>query len=262
VSFVLVLVALSLAGAFVSGLVGVGGAIVMIPLLLYAPPLVGVGRLDVKTVAAVTMVQVFVASVSAVLVHRRRRAVRPDLAVMGGAAMACASFTGAVVSRFMDDRVLLTIFGLMTLAALALLFVPAEMVGQPIFADRIEFNRPKAVLVCAGVGLVAGLVGAGGAFLLVPLLMVVVRIPIRITIGSSLAITALAATAGVLGKVATGQVPLTPAVAVVAGAVPGAQFGAVVSRRLSSAGLRRVLLAIILASAVRVWWDLLVPSVE
>ncbi|TMQ20080.1 MAG: sulfite exporter TauE/SafE family protein, partial [Candidatus Rokuibacteriota bacterium] len=37
--FLLVLVALSLGGAFVSGLVGVGGAVVMIPLLLYVPPL-------------------------------------------------------------------------------------------------------------------------------------------------------------------------------------------------------------------------------
>ena len=42
-------------GAFASGLVGVGGAIVMIPLLLYVPPLLGVGSLDIKLVAGVTM---------------------------------------------------------------------------------------------------------------------------------------------------------------------------------------------------------------
>lgn len=256
-TFLLVLVALSLIGAFVSGLVGVGGAIVMIPLLLYVPPLFGVGGLDVKTVAAVTMVQVFVAAVSGVVVHRRRRAVRPDLAVLGGVAMAAGSLTGAVASKYADDRALLVVFGAMTLAALALLFVPTEIVGQPLFAERVEFNRPKALTVCAGVGLVAGLVGAGGAFLLVPLLMVVVRIPIRVSIGSSLAITALAATAGVAGKVVTGQVPLAPTFAVVLGAVPGAQIGAVVSRRLTGAGLRRVLFVVILGSALRVWWDLL-----
>jgi uncharacterized protein len=85
----------------------------------------------------------------------------------------------------------------------------------------------------------------------------VVRIPIRVSIGSSLAITALAATAGVAGKVVTGQVPLAPTFAVVLGAVPGAQIGAVVSRRLTGAGLRRVLFVVILGSALRVWWDLL-----
>jgi hypothetical protein len=60
--FLFVLLVLSFGGALVSGLVGVGGAIVMLPLLLYGPPVLGVGRLDVKTVAAVTMVQVFVAA--------------------------------------------------------------------------------------------------------------------------------------------------------------------------------------------------------
>src|SRR6185436_3871777 len=116
---------------------------------------------------------------------------------------------------------------------------------------------PKALLVCAAVGLAAGLVGAGGAFLLVPLLMVVVGLPIRVTIGSSLAITALAATAGVIGKVVTEQVPLFPSLAVVLGAMPGARFGAMTSRRLTGLGLKRVLFIVILASAVRVWWDLL-----
>ena len=259
-SVLLTLVGLSLAGAFVSGLVGIGGAIVMIPLLLYVPPLLGVGRLDVKTVSAVTMVQVFVAALSGVVAHHRRGAVRRDLVWVGGMAMAVGSLTGAVLSRYTDDRTLLLVFGLMTLAALALLFVPTETVGQPIFADRVEFNRPKAIVVCAGVGLVAGLVGAGGAFLLVPLLMVVVGLPIRVTIGSSLAITALAATAGVAGKVVTGQVPVDPTLAVVLGAVPGAQLGAMVSRRLSGPGLRRVLIAVTLVSAVRVWWDLLGPG--
>ena len=71
-----------------AGLLGVGGAIVMIPLLLYVPPLLGVGRLDVKTVAAITMVEVFVAAASGVVAHGRRRAVNPRLAWVGGLTMA------------------------------------------------------------------------------------------------------------------------------------------------------------------------------
>src|SRR5262245_44225908 len=229
----------------------------MIPLLLYVPPLLDVGRLDVKTVTAVTMVQVFVAALSGVVAHGRRRAVRRDLAAIGGLAMASGSLTGAILSLFVDDRTLLVVFGLMTLGALALLFVPTETAGQPIFADRVEFNRPRAVRVCGGVVPAAGLVGAGGAFLLVPLLMVVVGLPIRVTIGSSLAITALAATAGVAGKIVTGQVPLMPTLAVVLGAVPGAQLGATLSRRMSPVALKRVLFIVVMGSAARVWWDLL-----
>jgi hypothetical protein len=256
-AFLSVLAALSFSGAFVAGIIGVGGAIVMIPLLLYAPPLFGVGRLDVKTVAAVTMVQVFVATVSGFIAHRRGQAVRRYLAVLGGLVTAAGSLAGAIGSKYVDDRFILLVFGLMTVSALALLVVPTDAIDHPMLVDRVQFSWSRALIVCLAVGAAAGLVGAGGAFLLVPLLMVVVGLPIRITIGSSLAITALAATAGVAGKVATGQVPLAPSLAVVLGAVPGAQLGAALSRRLSPAGLKRVLFIVIMGSAARVWWDLL-----
>lgn len=107
------------------------------------------------------------------------------------------------------------------------------------------------------VGVAAGLVGAGGAFLLVPLLLVVVRVPIRVSIGSSLAITAVAASAGFVGKLITGQIPFGPAAAVALGALPAAQLGAAVSRRLDATQLRIILLIMVVATGARVWWDVL-----
>ena len=260
-AFAATLVGLGLGGAFVAGLLGVGGAIVMIPLLLYVPPLLDVGQLSMKAVAGVTMVQVLFAATSGMIAHRRHKAVDGRLACVGGLAMATGSLLGALASYYVYDRVLLTVFALMVTVAGALMIVPPEALASPMpVGEPRRFSRRRAGTVCGGVGLSAGLVGAGGAFLLVPLLVVVVGVPIRVTIGSSLAITALAATAGVIGKLVTAQVPLFPTAAVVLGAVPGAQLGALVSRRLSGAGLRRVLFLITLVSAVRVWWDLLVPG--
>ena len=230
----------------------------MIPILLYGPPLLGVGHLDVKTVAAVTMVQVFAAAMSGMLVHRRHRSVNPRLAWSGGLAMAAGSLSGALASKLASDFVLLLVFAVMVTAAVGLLFVPTTGDIDVVLArQREDYSRPLTALIGAGVGLAAGLVGAGGAFLLAPLLLVVVGVPVRVTIGSSLAITAIAATAGMAGKLATGQVPLWPALAVVAGAVPGAHAGALVSRRLSEAVLRRALGAIVTLTMLRVWWDVL-----
>jgi uncharacterized membrane protein YfcA len=245
--FLATLAVLGLTGAFVAGLLGVGGAIVMIPLLLYGPPLLGVGALDLRAVTGVTMAQVFAAAVSGVLAHRRARAVHVELGLIGGVAMAAGSLVGAVASRWTPEPVLLLVFALMTTLALALMLVPTETVGQPIFAEHVTFNRPLA----------AGLIGAGGAFLLVPMLLVVVGIPIRVTIGSSLAITAVSALTGFAGKLATGQVPWLPAVMVVLGAVPGAQLGAWLSRRLSGRRLKQTLFVVVLLTSIRVWWDLL-----
>jgi uncharacterized membrane protein YfcA len=254
--FAVTLGSLGLLGAFVSGLLGVGGAIVMIPLLLYVPPLVGVGRLDMKSVAGITMVQVFVAAASGVLGHRRARAVHGELAWVGGLAMAAGSLAGAVASKYVHDYILLIVFALMATFAALMMVRPLDTAGQPIFAEHVRVDRPKTAIVAGAVGLAAGLVGAGGAFLLVPLMLFVVGIPIRVTIGSSLAIVAVAATAGVAGKLATGQIAWLPASVVALGAVPGAQLGAVVSRRLPGARLKHALSAVTIASAARVWWDI------
>src|SRR4030095_13576198 len=103
----------------------------------------------------------------------------------------------------------------------------------------------------------AGVVGAGGGFLLVPLLLVIADIPIRVTIGSSLAIAALAAISGFTGKLVTGQIPLAPTLAVVAGGASGGRFGAAMSRRLPPLGLRVALFAFVTLTAITVWADLL-----
>ncbi|MGH7388163.1 MAG: sulfite exporter TauE/SafE family protein [Candidatus Rokuibacteriota bacterium] len=249
------LAALGVAGAFVAGLLGVGGAIVMIPLLLYVPPLVGVGALDVKAVSAITMAQVFVASLAGMLAHRRHQAVNAELAWVGGAAMGAASFVGAMASKWMHDRWLLIVLALMATGAALLMLAPVEALEPAPDAAPRRFSRARIVAVTVGVGLAAGLVGAGGAFLLVPLLLVVVGVPIRTAIGSSLAIMALASTAGLAGKVLTGQLPVWATLAVVLGVVPGARLGAAVSRRLRPGQLRLVLAVVVLATALRVWWD-------
>ncbi len=257
-AFAATLVGLGLGGAFVSGLLGVGGAIVMIPLLLYVPPLLDVGRLSMKAVAGVTMVQVLVAATSGMIAHRRHQAVNAELAWVGGVAMASGSLLGALGSYYVSDRWLLLVFALMVTVAGALMLVPIDALAPPPpVGDPQRFSRPRTATVCAGVGLGAGLVGAGGAFLLVPLLLVVVGVPIRVTIGSSLAITAVSGLTGVVGKLATGQIPYESALIVALGAVPGAQLGAAVSRRLSGDRLKLALGLIIVVTAVRVWWDVL-----
>src|SRR5205823_7032340 len=71
VGFAVTLFALGFIGAFVSGLVGVGGALVMVPLLFYVPPLLGVGSLDIKHVSGVTMAQVLAAALVGAFAHGR-----------------------------------------------------------------------------------------------------------------------------------------------------------------------------------------------
>ena len=117
---------------------------------------------------------------------------------------------------------------------------------------------PAAAAACrASSASPPGLVGAGGAFLLVPVLIGILGVPVRVSIGTSLAITAISATMGFIGKLATGQVPLGPALAVVIGSLSGAPIGARVSRRAPVGALRAVLAILIGLVTIRVWVDVL-----
>ncbi len=257
--FLFVLTGLGFVGAFVAGLLGVGGAILMIPLLLYVPPWLGFPALDMKVAAAISMVQVFFAALSGAIAHGRRGAVHHGLTVTVGVLTALGSLAGGVASRWCSSHVLLAIFGVMASLGAALMWAtPREPDGRELTTTTLSFRRSRAMLVGGGVGLGAGLVGAGGAFLLVPLLITVVGVPTRITIGTSLAITLWTATAGVVGKFVTGQVPFALATALVLGAVPGAQAGERVSRRFAVRGLKGILVVVTTAVALKIWTDVLV----
>ena len=257
VAFLGTLAGLGLVGAFLSGLVGVGGAVVMIPLVYYVPPWLGVGILDIKAVSGVTMAQVVAATAVGVAVHRGAGMVHRPLAVVAGPSMAAASLAGAVASRYVSGRTLLAVFGVMGAFALLLVFLPPP--GDPVgpLGGAMAFDRWAAIVYPATIGLMSGLVGAGGAFLLVPVLVGMMRIPLRLSIGTSLAIAGVAALAGFVGKLLTGQVPLWPTVAVAGGSVVGALIGARLSHRAPTRLLRAVLGGLIALVTLRVWADVL-----
>lgn len=247
------LVLLGLAGGFFSGLLGLGGSILMVPLLLFVPPALGFSAFDMKQVAAISMVQVFFASLSAVLVHRQNNAVSKPLVVTMGAASAVATLAGAWASAYASAKLLLLLFAGISTAAALLMFIPRREVESDLPADQVPFNRTAAVLIALAVGTIGGLIGAPGAFIYVPLLIYVLGIPTRVTLGSTLAIVLLGALSGVIGKVATGQVPYLPAAALVLGSVPGARFGGHVSKRVNARYLRWMVTAIVVGSTVKIW---------
>jgi uncharacterized membrane protein YfcA len=247
---------LGFVGAFIAGLVGVGGAIVMIPLLLYVPPLLGFEALAMHTIAGITMVQVAVAGAAGMLAHRRARQVAADVVLTLGLSVMLAAFGGAVFSRFVSARLLTVVFAMLATVAAGML-----VAGGPRIASRepgeLHLNRPLAVFSGLMIGLLVGMVGAGGGFLLVPVMLLVLHIPLRIAVGTSLAIVALGGLSGSIGKALTGQVDWLLSLALVVGALPGGHFGAATSRFLSVRFLVVLLGLLIGLVTIRLWWDVL-----
>lgn len=255
--FLLILFLLGLGGGFLSGLLGLGGAIFMIPLLLYVPPLLGVGQLDMKEVAAVSMVQVLAASLSGLIVHRKNRFVSSSLLFTMGLSNAFGNLAGSILSKYTRSAFLLAIFATMAIIAAIVMFIPKREQGGAVAPEEITYNKPLAAAVSLAIGSFGGMVGAPGAFIYIPVMIYLLDIPTRIVIGSTLGIVFFGAITGTVGKVATGQVIWPYAIALVVGTIPGAQFGGRVSKRVNTQYLRLAIAFIIAVTGLRMWYDVL-----
>ncbi len=252
-SFLLTLALLGVGGGFFSGLLGLGGAIIMIPLLLYIPPLIGIGHLDMKQVSAVSMIQVLAASVSGLVVHYKNKFVSKSLLLYIGVFGAAGNLAGAVYSKHVRSDFLLAVFATLALAAAIVMFIPKREQGGDMPPDGIKYNKPLAAAVSLVIGCFAGMVGAGGAFMYIPVMIYLLNIPTRITIGSMLGIVLMSAVMGTVGKVSTGQVIWPYAIALVAGAIPGAQIGGRVSKKVDVKKLRYAIAVIVVLTAIKMW---------
>lgn len=237
----------------VSGMLGLGGAVLLIPAYLYIPQMFGMTPMDVRSISGVTTVQVFAASMLGALLHGKKGMVDRQLVLIMGIPIAVASLTGAVLSAYVPGNVILGVFAAMAILGAILMILRKEAEN----VDSYRYSKPGAAGIATGVGLFGGMVGAPGAFLLSPLMMTVLRIPTRVTIGSTLGIVLLSAFAAGVGKVGTGQVPFLPAVAAVLGSLPGVALGALFSHRIQNRTLRWALAVLIGVVGVRMWYQVL-----
>lgn len=256
----LVITCLGFLAALLSGLVGIGGAVLVIPLLLYLPPLFGAVELNMKIVTGISTVHVLSASLIGALLHNKRGFTSKNLVLIMGFGILLGSFIGAEFSKFMEATTLKVIFAnLLTIAFLMTVFSsPAEMDSSNVTTENtVVFNKVLAFLLSFATGLPAGMLGAGGAFILIPLMLSILKIPVRIAIGSSLPIVLLSAIAGFIGKASTGQIPFQGAVAIMFGAFLGSLIGAISSGYVSATSLRTILSFIICLVAIQMWSELL-----
>lgn len=191
-----------------SGLLGVGGGFILVPLL----SAVGV---PLHAIVSATLVYILGTSIAGALRHLRQGTAdwRLGVPLMAGAATTAA--VGSFASVSLPDRFLELLFVAITFAALLLFNVerapaPAERGAEPCRFALVRaqvagghqyvyvVHLPGAALVGAGIGLITGILGIGGGFLMVPMLVALLRIPLPIAIGTSLLSILAAALTGIV----------------------------------------------------------------
>ena len=255
ITYIAVIFALGFIGSFISGMLGVGGSIIKYPMLLYIPPLFGLVVFSAHEVSGISAVQVLFASLAGVWAYRKSGLLNKDLIIYMGVSILIGSFIGSYGSGFLSENAVNIVYGLLAVIAAVMMFIPRKKVDELII---ITFNKSLASILALIVGIGSGIVGAAGGFLLVPIMLNVLKIPTRVTIATSLAITFLSSIGGSVGKILTGQVDYWPAFLMIIASIIAAPFGAKVGRKMNVKVLQWLLAIMIGATAIKIWYDILI----
>ncbi|CAM4193040.1 membrane protein [Bacillus manliponensis] len=252
-SFIILLFIIGFIGSFISGMVGIGGAIINYPMILYIPALFGFASYTAHEVSGITAVQVFFATLAGVWAYRKSGYIEKILVLYMGVSILSGSFAGSLSSTLLNENEVNAVYGVIATIAAIMMFVPKK----ETLTKELTYNKWVASVLAFIVGFASGIVGAGGAFLLVPIMLVVLKLPVRVTIATSLTVTFISSIGITIGKVTAGQVLFGPSIIVALASILASPLGARVGKKMSQSLLRWILALLIVATSIKIWIDML-----
>jgi uncharacterized membrane protein YfcA len=243
---------ISLLAGFVSGLLGLGGAVVLIPLLLTLPSILGVGQIPILIITGLSAIQVLTSTSVGFLTHRHHHFIHYPSLFYIGLPLSVFSFVGAYSSKFINPSILLMIFALLLIISLFLLLKIRYPNDKNISLKKINHPPVQAGITGGLIGFASGAVGLGGGVILNPFMAGYLKLPFKIAIGTGSGIIIMGSCFSALGKIITFQVDYNLLLPVLFGSIISAWFGAQLAKMLPPAIIKRIFVLIIFASLFQV----------
>lgn len=261
---IVALLALGAASGLLAGLFGIGGGIVMVPLMTTLLITAGVDPAVIMKVAiATSLTTILFTSAASVRAHHRHGAVRWDVFRMMSPGIVVGAFGGAQLAAAMRGRWLALLFALFVVAT-----ATQVLLHRPRKPEGGDTRRvPARSLLLSGgiaVGGLSALLGGGGGFATVPFLLRI-GVPLRETVATSSACGLPIAVAGAFGYMVAGWntplpgpslgfVYLPAALLMAMTSVLTAPLGAKMSHAMPPALLRNTFAALLYGLAMMMLW--------
>lgn len=237
-------------GGTISGLIGIGGGVIMVPILLY------IMNVETKAATALSMIQVSFASISGTIFHYFHKTIKINYAIYFGLSSMPFSFLGSYLTKYIDDIVIKIVY-IVAAIAILVLFLIRYGDGQE---ECIFYKKRLFIIIPIGAvaGFIGGLLGLGGGFLFVPILVCFFDFPLKIAVGTSLFAVFFNSIPGVIGKLISVKFNIYLALVLGIGAVGGSRLGTYLNRKLNHKIIRILFIIILVIVIIRVLIDLLI----
>ncbi len=249
VTIALALIIGSLTG-FLSGFLGVGGGFILVPLLIF---------IDVPTHYAIgsSLAYIVFIGISGAVQHYRQKDCDTKAALPMIVAGIVTAQLGSYTTGYVNASLLQAILAVVLVGASIIMIVTRNRKGSELDeAASCPRNIPLATAIGLVVGFVSGLLGVGGGFILIPMLTLLLKMPIRTAVGTSLLAVAGFAASGALGHYMMDHVDPYLVVLLVLGGVVSSPLGAMATERLSPKHLGEIFVLVLLLFAIK----LLIPG--
>jgi uncharacterized membrane protein YfcA len=252
----LILLTTGLAIGFLSGLLGIGGGIIMTPVQywIYTSAFGMSPDLAIKIAFATSLAAILPTAASGVLRHQRLGGIYWRAAIFMGIFTSIGSFIGATLASHIPGSTLKIIFGFVTLGvAVRMITLKVSEVDRPV-----KDNLWLWLGLAFPIGIITGLLGIGGGIFVVPLLVLVLGFRFKHAAGTSLAMMLFTSVGGIIGYIFNGinahNLPdftigyiYWPAwIALTVGSLGMVQWGAHVAHKASERVLNAILVTLLI----------------
>lgn len=208
-----------------------------------------------------SLLGVTLTSAGSFLVHSRAGNVRIRSALIFGGLSVVSALIGARLSLLMDDQLLLRIFSIFLILIGLAFAVRTWRVSDTEVPDQRTMSARDWVnlaVVASITGIITGIFGVGGGFMIVPVLVFVMKVPMRDAVGTSLLVMVLTSLAGIAGRMPIeGDLDLQLIGLFVAGSITGGLVGSLFSKKLSPRLLTGIFAVLVMGvgiySALQSW---------
>ncbi|MFN6548697.1 sulfite exporter TauE/SafE family protein [Mycolicibacterium nivoides] len=238
------------------GLLGGGGSIMAVPVLVYAL------GLDVGQAILVALIVITVASSFGAIPRARAGQVQWRLAAVFAAVGIPATFAGSAIGDHLPQTVIMVGFAtVMVVAGIRMLTDSGDTGTACEIGDSgIDWRRcaPRSIPVGLAVGVLTGLFGVGGGFLIIPALVMMLGVEMSVAVGTSLLIITANSAAGVLSHLHDATVDWVLTAAFVSTALVGSLVAGQLGTKLDNTRLQRWFAYLVFVVAAYVLLDTLI----
>lgn len=227
------------------GLLGGGGSILTVPALVYL-----VGQSPQVAVTA-SLIIVGANSLLGAYFHRAQGTLNWRVALTFGGVGMIAAYLAAGLSHLFSSTMLLILF------AVLMIVVGTLMIFRKTPGEEAHHSQNWLVILAsgAGVGVLTGFLGVGGGFLIVPALVMLVGLPMRQAVGTSLVIIAMNSLAGLLGHLNQTAIDYVTIALFVAAGLAGTFMGVSLTKVIRAEQLRRLFAGFVILLALFLLYD-------